>query len=118
MTVYYRSNLTGQRGVLVETTEGPRIQFDNRDKELVKFTHEWQPEQVRAKMTRMQASRIAWAADRELAQLLGDPQDKRRDWLNIDDEVRIDFAARGPNAGEVRCNLYRAIMEAVKCSDD
>ena len=116
--VYYRSTLTGQRGFLVETQEGARIQFDQRDKELVKFTHEWQPEQIRPKLNRIQCSRIAWAADRELAQWLGDPQDKRKDWLNIDDDKRIDFAHNGPNAGRERIRLYRAIMEALECSDD
>ena len=115
--VYYRSNVTGIRGWLVEGNDGPRIRLDQLDPETVRFTNEWQPETIRPPLNRMQASRIAWAADRELARWLGEPVDNRKDWITIDDDKRIDFAERGPNAGAQRRRVWKAIMEALECSE-
>ena len=112
--VYYRSIHTGQRGYLVETDDGPRIRYDSQTKKVVTFDpREWQPEVVRGPMTRMQAARIAWGADREFANYLRDPEAQRKEWLNLDDETRIDFAKYGPDAGRERQDLFYAIMNAL-----
>lgn len=117
--VYYRSSLSGQRGYLIETAEGPKIQHDTpRERTIVKFTSEWQPEIQRPPMNRVQACRVAYAADRELSRWFGDPVDSRKDWMNIDDDKRIDFCKNGPDAGNTdRQRVFAFILEALGCSD-
>ena len=116
--VYYRSTHTGQRGYLVDTPEGPKIRHDSlRHVKIVAFDRTWQSESIRPDINRMQAAQVAYAADRSLARWLGDAIDSRKDWANLDDDDRIDFAENGPDQPGKRQVMFAAIMQALGCEN-
>lgn len=116
---YVRNAETGDRGYLIERDGETLVRYD-RPLEVIERRYnagEWVPVHDARPMTVMQASMVAFEADKKLCQLLGDWKASRRDWSKMRDVERIDWAnGRWPTkqTHPAREQLYAAIMATMK----
>jgi hypothetical protein len=116
---WYSHRQTGDRGWLVERDGRKMVHLDRKDQggfeELRPFDENSWEKRVEPKvLIRNQAAQIAWAADRQLMQFLGKPQEAKMKWLELHENKRIAWVARGPGTTGARQRLFDAIMGSLE----
>jgi hypothetical protein len=113
--VYYRSNVTGERGFLVTRNGEQRVKMDRPGEELTRrLDTEWKSERVPVSMTDMQKVQVAWATDQVFCRVLGNRAANKKEWLSMSPDERISFLENGPGDSGRRDALFLAIMGALK----
>lgn len=115
--LWYRNTRTGDLGYLVEEGEGKcHIHLDRFSDDAIRpFTPGlWEPEEVRKPLTRYQCAWIAFETDKLLCRMIGKPTESKKEWLNLTDAARTQFAASGPDDGGIRDFLFDAIMQSLE----
>lgn len=120
---WYRHRQSGQRGYLVETPEGPKIRVDNEAMEIIRPISEgWDEEAELPPINDRQIRIVAFEADRALCQMLGMYGEARKEWIDLRDEERLKWIAKGPpersDIGSIfRRRLWECITEELEaCS--
>jgi hypothetical protein len=111
--VYYRARQDGQRGYIVRRD---KIRLDRPMEELIReFTNDWAPDNQTYPVTEHAIARIAFVADRALCGAIG-KHDVARDneWLSLSDKARQKWMKEGPSSGDVRDDLFDAIMGTLR----
>lgn len=121
--VYYRSSADGQRAYLVRRNGKDMLRLDRPMEEILHPVSKvdgavggpWTPDVQIHPLTAHAVAKIAFVADRALCAAMGQPVlAKHADWLSQKEQVRIDFMENGPDTGDVRDDLYDAIMGTLK----
>lgn len=113
---YYRSTSDGNLGWLVRRDGKDRIRLDRPNQEIVKPFEQgkWIEEQEWKPFSRTQVSHFAWDCDIRLCKMLGLYQEAKREWLSLRDEERIEWMKSGPGPGNLRAEIYAAIMDVLR----
>lgn len=113
--VYYRRNLDGQRAYVVRRNDEECLRLDRPGEELLSAKdNTWTVDSQSYPMTAHQAAKIAWVADKALCACVGEHQEAKKDWINTPEKERIRFMKEGPDEGNIRDQLYAAIMNCLK----
>lgn len=117
---YYRCSADGQRGYLVRRRGKDSIRLDRPMEEIIKpLDGTWQPDIQNHPLTLHQVTSVAFAADRALCRVMGVQLKKHEyDWLSMREQDRIQFMEDGPSTGDIREDLYDAIMGSLKSMTD
>jgi hypothetical protein len=112
---WFRESSSGDLGYRVRREGIDKIRLDRPHEEIVRAfkVGEWVPEQERRPMTIAQVAEIAFLADRRLITFTVNPGLKK-DWVDLSDEVKIDWMEKGPKKDPMRAALYKAIMDAMR----
>lgn len=109
--VYYRSRQDGQRGYMVRRNGKDVIRLDRPMEEIIKpFNESWTPDNQVYPLNEHQVARVAFVADRALCGAMGKHDLSRQDWLSLHEKARLKWMKDGPNSGDVRDDLFDAIM--------
>lgn len=113
---YYRSVGNGDRGYLVRRNGIDSVKLDRPMQDIVRpfKEHEWAPEKEQRPLNPIEKARIAYAADQELCRAIGLIRGSRKTWLDISDDMRIQWTNDGPERPEIRVKLFAMIMECLK----
>ena len=112
---FYRSSVDGQRGYLVRREGKDIIRLDRPMEEILKpFNESWRADMQVYPVSEHQVARIAFIADRALCGVLGRHDLERDDWLSLHEKARIKWMKEGPNSGDVRDDLYDAIIGTLR----
>ena len=116
---WYTHRQTGDLGWVVQRDGRQMIHLDRKDQggfeELRPFDeNSWEKKVEPKALIRNQAAQIAWAADRQLMQFLGKPQEAKMKWLELPEQKRIGWVDRGPGTRGARQRLYDAIMASLE----
>jgi hypothetical protein len=111
---YYRHSERGDLGWLVEKEGHLMIQLDRPGEQLVAYSPQmWVLDTHVAHLSRLQIATVAYAADMQLAYHTG--VGKRKEWLNLTEDQRIEWMRNGPPVAHVlRRRVYLAVLEALK----
>lgn len=114
--IYYRSATTGDRGYIVRREGVDKIRLDRAMQEIVRpfEASQWIVEHDYKPFTLYQISNLAFEADKILCRMLTLQKESKRDWLLLPDKERIDWIENGPGPGNMRTELYLAIMGVLK----
>lgn len=88
---------------------GPRVE-DVRDYR----PGDWMQDQPPATLSLVQASKVAYEADRELCKFIGLHDQGKKEWLDLHEEHRIIFMNEGPESPPLRVEMYAAIMDVLR----
>ena len=113
--VYYRSSLDGQRAYVVRRNDQECLRLDRPGEELLRPKDAtWRLDTQTYPLTRHQLAKVAWVADKALCACIGEHQESKKEWLNTPERERIRFMKDGPDEGNIRDQLYSAIMDSLK----
>lgn len=114
--IWFRHRYDGQLGFLVQREGRDMIKLDRANEDICRPFNaiEWVPEHERRPMTEAQMAQIAFAADRQLCVFLGMHDKTKEQWLDLREEKRIAWMRQGPAHPEIRANVYRGIMDALR----
>lgn len=116
---YYRSGQDGQRAYLVKRGGKDMLRLDRPMEELLRsLDASWQPDHRAYAFTEYQVAQVAHEAHRSLCRLLGKYQDAEKDWLSLKEQDRIKWMEVGPESGDIRDDLYDAIMGTLRQTTD
>jgi hypothetical protein len=116
-----RSTRDGQLGYLVETEDGRglAVRLDRKAENRVVPFHprEWLPDE-KPRLTPMQVARVAYAADREVRQVMGEYG--LPDWMSLREPQRLAWlkglqlepGASG-EAKKIRSDMYRSVLKVL-----
>jgi hypothetical protein len=107
----YRRRTDGQLGF---QREDGQIQLDRAAQVILcPMSPDWLPEARQKPLSPFEVAQVAWAADMIACRFLG--VQKRKDWLSLTDEEKIDFSADGPPEDPAEhYELRRAIYENLR----
>ena len=113
--VYYRSSVDGQRAYVVRRNDEECLRLDRPGEELIrKKDGTWKLDEQLYPLTAHQLAKVAWVADKALCACIGEHTESKKDWLNTPERERIRFMKEGPDMGNIRDQLYTAIMTSLK----
>ena len=109
---YYRSSQDGQRAYLVRKNGQDKLRLDRPMEEiLISLDGTWKPDVQSHPLTQHAVAAVAFAADVVLRKSMGHMvKSNEMDWLSLGEQQRIKWMSRGPESGDVRDDLYDAIM--------
>ena len=109
---YYRHASTGDLGWIVRRDGKDKIRLDRANQEIVRpfDAADWTEEQEWKPFSRTQISHYAWECDKGVCRLLGLHKEAKREWLSLNDADRIEWMKLGPGPGNLRAEIYEAIM--------
>jgi hypothetical protein len=112
---WYRQVSSGELGWLVKRDGIEKIKMNRPDEDLVVPYRqgEWVPENEHRPMTIAQVAEICFVADRRLVTFTVNPGLKK-DWVDLTDEMKIQWMEKGPKKEQKRVALYKAITEALR----
>lgn len=118
---WYRNDTTGDRGFFVRVDGIDQIQLD-RPNEVIRrpfISGEWNVEEEHRPLTLAQLGKVAFVADKELMQALGEHELSRREWHALTDLHRSKWMNHGPQPdsqphGRLRHDLWRNLMMVLK----
>lgn len=113
---YYRSVGNADRGWLVRRNGIDCIKLDRPMQDIVRpfREHEWSAEKQHRPLNPIEKARVAYAADQELCKAIGLIRGSRKTWLDISDDMRIQWMNDGPERPDCRVKLFAMIMECLK----
>lgn len=111
---YYRSREDGQRGWLVKRDGKDMVRLDRASEVIILPIDKFDPDRQLHVMSKHQAAKIAFVADRALCAATGDYKASKVDWLDLTDKQRIKFMNNGPNVGGFRDEFFEGIMGLLK----
>ena len=118
--VYYRSAQDGQRAYVVQRNGKDVLKLDRPMEEIIrKMDGSWVPDIQMHPLTAHAVAAVAFAADRALCKAQGvhlKPQET--EWLSMKEQDRIKWMETGPVTGDVRQDLYDAIMGTLQSLTD
>jgi hypothetical protein len=110
--VYYRSTEDGQRAYLVNRLGKDMMKLDRPMEEILRpFDGGWVPDAQQHPLTKHAVGKVAFDADVALRKAMGKhmkPQET--EWLSMKEQDRIKWMESGPASGDIRDDLYDAIM--------
>lgn len=112
---YYRSAEDNQRAYLVRREGKDMLRLDRTMEEILRpFTSAWKPDNQVHPVNAQQLAQVAFAADRALCRVLGKHAQSHGDWLSLKEQARIKWMAHGPATGDIRDDLFDAIMGTLR----
>lgn len=118
--VYYRSSEDGQRAYLVRRAGKDMLKLDRPMEEILRpFDGNWKPDVQQHPLTKHAVGKVAYDADVALRRAMGvhmKPQET--EWLSMKEQARIKWMESGPASGDVREDLYDAIMGTLSSLTD
>jgi hypothetical protein len=116
---YYRSAEDGQRAYLVKRGGKDMVRLDRPMEEILRpLDGSWRPDTQTYPFTAHQVAEVAFAADRALCRTMGKHLDAGKEWLSLKEQARIKWMEEGPSTGDIRDDLYDAIMGTLKGMTD
>jgi len=115
--VYYESVLHGYRGYLMKAGGKLYIERGGGLPKLLYHNIEWKPDKVLRPITDWHVGLVAFEADKALLFALGKLKESRRQWLNLSQDDKMQWAhgpGPGTDAEPVRLELYGAIRACLK----
>jgi hypothetical protein len=104
-----RHQTTGELGYMVRRGGLEAVRLDRPMQEILrKPSSDWQPEEAHRPLAEAHVARVAFEADKALAQALGDHAGVRRNWADMSDAERLKWMRNGP-PGLVRAKLRDGI---------
>jgi hypothetical protein len=115
---YFRNAQTGDLGYMVRRLGVDHIKYDRPyDDSTVKYRDgDWNEELHAEPMSRGQAVRAAFEADRVLCAALGLHVLAKKEWASLKPGERVDWLKNGPKGPDPRPILYAVIMKALEPS--
>ena len=112
----YRDVTSGDLGYLVRRGGRTMWRMDRPSQEIVRPYHEMShaPEGTHRPLSRWQAVRVAYEADRGLCKLLGMHNEARAEWPSLSEDERLRWRDSGPTDRPERIRLYRAVTHAMR----
>jgi hypothetical protein len=122
--VYYRSAKDGQRAYLVRREGKDMLKLDRPMEEILhridlENLTGWVPDVQLHPLTKHAVGKVAYDADVALRRAMGihmKPQET--EWLSMKEQDRIKWMESGPASGDVRMDLYDAIMGTLSSLTD
>lgn len=113
---YYRSNVTGDLGYLVERDGKSWVKLDRSGPEVLKEFSEglWAEELHRAPLNQQQLGKLAYEFDQLLCRTLGRGQEANRDWIAMQNEEKATWMTIGPCDSGIRDALFDAVLRVLK----
>jgi hypothetical protein len=113
---FYRSASDGQRAYLVKRAGKDMLKLDRPMEEILRpMDGTWVPDTQIHPLTPHAIAAIAFAADRALCKAMGtNLAQKDQEWLSQKEQARIKWMESGPSTGDIRDDLYDAIMGTLK----
>lgn len=117
---YYRSAKDGQRAYLVRRNGKDMLRLDRPMEEILhpidlENSPEWRPDVTTPPLTPHAIAAVAFAADRALCKATGvQLKSHQTEWLSMKEQARIDWMNEGPKTGDIRDDLYDAIMGTLR----
>lgn len=93
------------------------------DREMEEILHPmdmgiWKADQQVHPINQHQLAQIAFMADRELCRVTGRTIEAKKDWLSLREQERVAWLQHGPDTGDIRDDLYDAIIGTLKVLQD
>jgi len=112
---YVRHKHTGDLAYLVDMGDRIVARLDRPDQQIDKpYSKDsglWVPEDLTDRpFTKAQVSKVAFALDVAMCELLRMMPEGRRYWEGLKDSQRIEFISDGPRGPEIRRELWKAAM--------
>lgn len=106
-----RHTQTGDAGFLEEHDGELTVRYDQGpDSRVVTYKEgDWEPEEEHRPYKRVAVAALAYAADRDLCDLIGRPDPGRRSYVSLSQVKQAEWAKRGPE-GVLRQRMFQAIM--------
>lgn len=113
--VHYKHRESEQRGYAVMRGGVEMLKLEGRDPEVtVRLdTTIWYVDREHRPINRVQASSVAFEADKRLCALLCMHQEAKREWVNLSGEEKVRFADFGPPGPAIRRKLWRSAMDTL-----
>jgi hypothetical protein len=113
---YYRSHKDGQRAYLVRRNGKDMLRLDRPMEEILhQLDGNWQADVSIPPLSVHAIAAVAFAADRALCKATGvQLKAHQGEWLSMKEQARIDWMNEGPKTGDIRDDLYDAIMGTLR----
>lgn len=114
---WMRHTVTGERGYMVRRDGESKVRYDRGPKveQIVKYRpSEWVEDAPPAVMSLLQASKVAFEADKALCALIGLYRQSKQNWLDLHEDDRITWMKEGPESPPLRVELYQSIMSVLR----
>lgn len=109
--VYYRSSEDNQRAYLVRRDGKDMLRLDRPMEEILRpMNQSWKSDNQVHAVNAQQLAQVAFAADRQLCRVLGRHNEATLEWLSLKEPARIKWMKKGPCTGDIREDLFDAIM--------
>lgn len=112
---WYRHSGSGNRGYLCRRNGKQMIRLDRpMDPMAIEpfSSAVWLLDREDRPLTALQTTRIAYDADQALCKALG-LYAKRKEWLMLDEKMRIAWKKKGPKEPDIRAKLYKAVRDVL-----
>jgi len=114
---YFRNAHTGDMGYMVRRLGTDYVKYDRgpSSDETVKYRPgDWNEELHSEPMSKGQAVRAAFEADRALCAAIGHHHMAKKEWASLKVQERVDWIREGPPGPPPRKELYTAIMKTLE----
>jgi hypothetical protein len=112
---YYRSRLDGQRAYLVKREGKECLRLDRPSEAIYHAINgDWVQDAQQHVANAHQVAKVAFIADRALCPIVGAHTEAKDEWINLKEQDRIKFMQDGPDTGDIRDDLFRAITKTLK----
>lgn len=115
---WFRHHQTGDLGFLIEKDGKPFIRLDRSgqaiDKPYSEDSNRWVEESLDRPFTLAQVSKVAFALDVAVCELIGLHVESKRQWIGLKDHERIAFIQDGPQGPPLRREMWQRAMEVLK----
>jgi len=89
---WYSEASTGDRAYLVKRNGAVMVRLDRPMQDLVyPLDRRWKPDRDARPLNMAQLAMVAFAADRELCRVLGQPRNGKETWLSLNETERADW---------------------------